>query len=60
MEPWILAVYQKILKDNVRPSVRDLQAEANLVSAAGHDPKTPAEIHLWMAEEKQNEDFGVA
>ncbi len=36
------------------------QAEANLGSAAGQWSKTHQQIHLWMAEEKQNEDFGVA
>ncbi len=34
--------------------------EANLGSAAGQWAKTHQQIHLWMAEEQQNEDFGVA
>ncbi len=36
------------------------QAEANLGSAEGQWSKTHQQIHLWMAEEKHNEDFGVA
>ncbi len=44
------AVYQKILKDNVRPSVRDLKLKRTWSMIQTHQ-----QIHLWMAEEKQNE-----
>ncbi len=54
------AVYQKILKDNVWPSVRDLKLKRTWVLQQDNDPKHTSQIHLWMAEEKQNEDFGVA
>ncbi len=47
------AVYQKILKDNVRPSVRDLKLKRTWVLQQGQWSKTHQQIHLWMAEEKQ-------
>lgn len=50
MEPWIL------------PSTKNPEGErpAILAAAAGQWSKIQQQIHLWMAEEKQNEDFGVA
>ncbi|KAK3559789.1 hypothetical protein QTP86_020770 [Hemibagrus guttatus] len=49
------AVYQKILKENVRPSVYDLKLKRTWVLQQDNDLK-----HTSKAEEKQNEDFGVA
>ncbi len=46
------ALYQKILKENVRPSVCDLKLK-HLGYAAGHWSQTHQQVHLWMAQEKQ-------
>ena len=46
-------VYQKILKENVWPSVCDLKL-------TGKWSKTHQQVFLWIAEGKQNEDFWVA
>ncbi len=36
------------------------QAQAHLGYAAGQWSQTHQQVHLWMAQEKQNEGFGVA
>ncbi len=54
------AVYQKILKDNVRPSVRDLKLKRTWVLQQDNDPKHTSESTSEWLKEKQNEDFRVA
>uniref|UniRef100_A0A7N8X820 Multiple C2 domains, transmembrane 1a n=1 Tax=Mastacembelus armatus TaxID=205130 RepID=A0A7N8X820_9TELE len=53
------AVYQKILKENVQPSVRDLKLKRTWVLQQDNDPKHTSSPPLNDSE-KQNEDFGVA
>ncbi|KAK3561307.1 hypothetical protein QTP86_030603 [Hemibagrus guttatus] len=52
------AVYKKILKENVRPSVCDLKLKPTWVLQQDNDPKhTSKSTSEWL---KKNEDFGVA
>ncbi len=44
------ALYQKILKENFRPSVCDLKLKAHLGYAAGHGSQTHQQVHLWMTQ----------
>ncbi len=53
------ALYQKILKKNMRPSVYP-QAQVHLSYAAGQWSQTHQQVHLWMGQEKLNEGFGAA
>ncbi len=46
-------LYQKILKDNVQPSVWP-QAQAHLGYAVGQWSQTHQQVHLRMAQEKLN------
>ncbi len=48
------ALYQKILKENDWPSVCDLKLKRTWVMQQDNDPKTHQQVHLWMAQEKQN------
>lgn len=50
------AVYQNILKENVRPSVHDIKLKTTWVLQQHNDPNTAAS----PPQQKQNEDFGVA
>ncbi len=45
------ALYQKILKENVHPSVC-AQAQVHLGYAAGQWSQTHQQVHLWMPQEK--------
>ncbi len=56
------AVYQKILKDNVWPSVRDLKLKRTWVLQQDNDPKhtSKSTSECKSTSEKQNVDFGVA
>ena len=54
------ALYQKILKDNVWPSVGDLKLKRTWVMQQDNDPKhTSMSISEWL-KKKENESFGVA
>ncbi len=47
------AVYQKILKDNVRPSVRDLKLKRTWVLQQDNDPKhTSKSTSEWLKKNK--------
>ncbi len=56
MEPWILVQilhYQKILKENVRPSVYDLKLKRTWVMQQDNDPKlTSKSISEWLKKTK--------
>ncbi len=54
------AVYQKILKDNVRPSVCDLKLKRTWVLQQDNHPKYTSKSTSEWLKEKLNEDLGVA
>ncbi len=54
------AVYQKILKDNIRPSVRDLKLKRTWVLQQDNHPKYTSKSTSEWLKEKLNEDLGVA
>jgi len=43
------ALYQKILKENVQPSVRDLKLKRTWVMQKGQWSEAHQQVHLWMA-----------
>ncbi len=58
---WTMNSAQSENPEGEYPAVRLWpQAQVHLGYAAGHRFQTHQQVHLWMAQEKQNEGFGVA
>ena len=53
-------VYQTILQDNVRMSVRQLKLCRGWVMQQDHDPKHRSKSTMEWLQKKQNPPFGVA